>query len=136
MLPDYNKMLVWRLLTGYNSAHTSSKGEITVPYLRSMLTVQIIWFRWFVDQRLYSEYVTSGIGGHPAHTRYPWSGSGELDGKTLNTMDGFDFNSSEKAQESELQRMIAIEQQKAQFQAQVRVPPASLNQDQDHVPAH
>ncbi|XP_010891980.1 mitochondrial import inner membrane translocase subunit Tim8 B [Esox lucius] len=34
-------------------------------------------------------------------------------------MDGFDFNSSEKADASELQRMIAIEQQKAQFQAQV-----------------
>lgn len=34
-------------------------------------------------------------------------------------MDGFDLNSSEKADGSELQRMIAIEQQKAQFQAQV-----------------
>uniref|UniRef100_A0A8C7KWB6 Uncharacterized protein n=1 Tax=Oncorhynchus kisutch TaxID=8019 RepID=A0A8C7KWB6_ONCKI len=34
-------------------------------------------------------------------------------------MDGFDLNSSEKADASELQRMIAIEQQKAQFQAQV-----------------
>ncbi|CAB1348801.1 unnamed protein product [Coregonus sp. 'balchen'] len=34
-------------------------------------------------------------------------------------MDGFDINSSEKADASELQRMIAIEQQKAQFQAQV-----------------
>uniref|UniRef100_A0A8C8F8N4 Uncharacterized protein n=1 Tax=Oncorhynchus tshawytscha TaxID=74940 RepID=A0A8C8F8N4_ONCTS len=33
-------------------------------------------------------------------------------------MDGFDLNSSEKADASELQRMIAIEQQKAQFQAQ------------------
>uniref|UniRef100_A0A8C7V2A8 Mitochondrial import inner membrane translocase subunit n=1 Tax=Oncorhynchus mykiss TaxID=8022 RepID=A0A8C7V2A8_ONCMY len=32
-------------------------------------------------------------------------------------MDGFDLNSSEKADASELQRMI--EQQKAQFQAQV-----------------
>lgn len=34
-------------------------------------------------------------------------------------MDGFDLNVSEKAEASELQRMIAIEQQKAQFQAQV-----------------
>lgn len=34
-------------------------------------------------------------------------------------MDGFDLNSSEKADASELQMMIAIEQQKAQFQAQV-----------------
>ncbi|XP_071375647.1 mitochondrial import inner membrane translocase subunit Tim8 B [Centroberyx affinis] len=34
-------------------------------------------------------------------------------------MDGFDLNTSEKAEASELQRMIAIEQQKAQFQAQV-----------------
>lgn len=35
-------------------------------------------------------------------------------------MDGFDnFNASEKAEATELQRMIAIEQQKAQFQAQV-----------------
>ena len=36
-------------------------------------------------------------------------------------MDGFDMNASEKAEASELQRMIAIEQQKAQFQAQVSV---------------
>lgn len=36
------------------------------------------------------------------------------------TMDGFDnLNASEKAEATELQRMIAIEQQKAQFQAQV-----------------
>ncbi|XP_029570832.1 mitochondrial import inner membrane translocase subunit Tim8 A [Salmo trutta] len=34
-------------------------------------------------------------------------------------MDGFDLNSSEKADASELQMMIAIEQQKAQFQAQM-----------------
>ena len=35
-------------------------------------------------------------------------------------MDGFDnLNASEKAEATELQRMIAIEQQKAQFQAQV-----------------
>lgn len=35
-------------------------------------------------------------------------------------MDNFDnFNASEKAEATELQRMIAIEQQKAQFQAQV-----------------
>ncbi|KAJ3590064.1 hypothetical protein NHX12_008021 [Muraenolepis orangiensis] len=34
-------------------------------------------------------------------------------------MDSFDYSSSEKAEASELQRMIAIEQQKAQFQAQV-----------------
>lgn len=38
-------------------------------------------------------------------------------------MDGYEFNSSEKAEASELQRMIAIEQQKAQFQAQVTFPP-------------
>ncbi|XP_018598287.1 mitochondrial import inner membrane translocase subunit Tim8 B [Scleropages formosus] len=31
----------------------------------------------------------------------------------------YDLNASEKAEASELQRMIAIEQQKAQFQAQV-----------------
>ncbi|KAG9348541.1 hypothetical protein JZ751_002277 [Albula glossodonta] len=31
----------------------------------------------------------------------------------------FDLNSSEKAEAAELQKMIAIEQQKAQFQAQV-----------------
>lgn len=36
-------------------------------------------------------------------------------------MDGFDsLSASEKAEATELQRMIAIEQQKAQFQAQVR----------------
>ncbi|XP_068564907.1 mitochondrial import inner membrane translocase subunit Tim8 B [Cebidichthys violaceus] len=35
-------------------------------------------------------------------------------------MDGYDnFSASEKAEATELQRMIAIEQQKAQFQAQV-----------------
>lgn len=35
-------------------------------------------------------------------------------------MDGFDnLSASEKAEASELQKMIAIEQQKAQFQAQV-----------------
>ncbi|XP_044059672.1 mitochondrial import inner membrane translocase subunit Tim8 B [Chaetodon auriga] len=35
-------------------------------------------------------------------------------------MDSFDnFSASEKAEATELQRMIAIEQQKAQFQAQV-----------------
>lgn len=35
-------------------------------------------------------------------------------------MDSFDnLSASEKAEASELQRMIAIEQQKAQFQAQV-----------------
>lgn len=36
-------------------------------------------------------------------------------------MDNFDnLNASEKAEAAELQRMIAVEQQKAQFQAQVR----------------
>ncbi|KAM6958992.1 mitochondrial import inner membrane translocase subunit Tim8 B [Aplochiton taeniatus] len=34
-------------------------------------------------------------------------------------MEGYDLNTSEKAESAELQRMIAIEQQKAQFQAQV-----------------
>ncbi|XP_022618687.1 mitochondrial import inner membrane translocase subunit Tim8 B [Seriola lalandi dorsalis] len=35
-------------------------------------------------------------------------------------MDSFDnFSASEKAEATELQRMIAVEQQKAQFQAQV-----------------
>lgn len=35
-------------------------------------------------------------------------------------MDGFDnLSASEKAEATELQRMIAVEQQKAQFQAQV-----------------
>lgn len=38
-----------------------------------------------------------------------------------NAMDGFDnLSATEKAEASELQRMIAVEQQKAQFQAQVR----------------
>ncbi|KAG5836905.1 mitochondrial import inner membrane translocase subunit Tim8 B [Anguilla rostrata] len=32
---------------------------------------------------------------------------------------GFDLSASEKAEATELQKMIAIEQQKAQFQAQV-----------------
>lgn len=41
-------------------------------------------------------------------------------------MDGFDsLSASEKAEATELQRMIAIEQQKAQFQAQVRAPTAN-----------
>lgn len=36
-------------------------------------------------------------------------------------MDNFDnLSASEKAEAAELQRMIAVEQQKAQFQAQVR----------------
>ena len=39
-------------------------------------------------------------------------------------MDSYDHNSSEKAEAAELQRMIAIEQQKAQFQAQVNPPPS------------
>ncbi|KAM3874794.1 mitochondrial import inner membrane translocase subunit Tim8 B [Diretmus argenteus] len=34
-------------------------------------------------------------------------------------MDGYDLSSSEKAEASELQRMIAVEQQKAQLHAQV-----------------
>lgn len=37
-------------------------------------------------------------------------------------MDNFDnLSASEKAEAAELQRMIAVEQQKAQFQAQVRM---------------
>lgn len=42
-------------------------------------------------------------------------------------MDTFDsLSASEKAEATELQRMIAIEQQKAQFQAQVGMPTAKM----------
>lgn len=43
-------------------------------------------------------------------------------GLTFFRMDNFDnLSASEKAEAAELQRMIAVEQQKAQFQAQVRM---------------
>lgn len=61
--------------------------------------------------------------GHLAASRLPVNGNTVgLIAAHRRTMDSFDnLSASEKAEASELQRMIAVEQQKAQFQAQVCV---------------
>ncbi|XP_019716731.1 mitochondrial import inner membrane translocase subunit Tim8 B [Hippocampus comes] len=63
-------------------------------------------------------YVCSGLRGLVKHWSHAQAVLPKI--RLRDAMDGFDnLSASEKAEATELQRLIAIEQQKAQFQAQV-----------------